>query len=390
MTITEHKRTVPFGRPWITDEDRAAVMAVLEGHILTHGPECEAFEHEFMQFMGGNGRAVTMSSGMAALHLAYFQLGIGSGDEVIVPAQTHIATVHAVEITGARPIFADCELETGCIDPNLLDTLITPRTRAISMVHYNGIPTEMDPIVALAEKHDLSIIEDCALAVGARYKGTHVGLIGTAGIFSFYPVKHITTAEGGMYVSQDAEYGARGAHLRAFGYDRAHQSRKIPGIYDIIDLGLNYRMSEMQAALGHTQLKRISVILEKRRHNFIALKQLLVDALGDQVIVVDSPDTERQSSHYCLTVILQGKLSQQRNDVIVRLNEAGVGTSVYYPVPTPATKYYREKYGYTQGQYPNAEHIAYHSIALPVGPHLEEGDIPYIAEQFVRIIQELS
>jgi len=258
-------RAIPFGRPWITDADRAAVMKVLEGHILTHGPNCTAFEGEFVAMMG-DGFAATTSSCMASLHLSYIHLGVGPGDEVIVPAQTHVATVHAVELTGATPVFVDCELDTGNMDLTRVEAAVTPRTRALSVVHFNGIPVAMDQVMAIAEAPGLAVVEDCALAVGARFDGRHVGLFGHTGCYSFYPVKHITTGEGGMIVSNNPETIGAIASFRAFSVDRTHTERRIPGIYDVNNVGMNYRMSEMQAALGRTQVAKVPLILERRTH----------------------------------------------------------------------------------------------------------------------------
>ncbi|MEZ5100176.1 MAG: DegT/DnrJ/EryC1/StrS aminotransferase family protein [Thermoleophilia bacterium] len=197
-TATEPSaRAIPFGRPWITDDDRAAVLRVLEGHVLTHGPECSAFEQEFAAFLGPDARAVTTSSCMASLHLAYLHLGVGPGDEVIVPAQTHVATAHAVEWVGARPVFVDCDPATGNLTAERIEAALTPATRAISVVHFLGIPCGMDEIARLARERGLFLVEDCALAVGSRFDGRHVGLFGDAGTFSFYPVKHLTSGEGG-------------------------------------------------------------------------------------------------------------------------------------------------------------------------------------------------
>src|SRR5437016_4083230 len=250
-------RTIPFGRPWITDDDRKSVLEVLQGPILTHGPQCKAFEAEFAAFMGKDARAVTMSSCMAALHMAYFALGIGPGDEVLVPAQTHTATAHAVEVVGARPVFVDCDPATGNVTAERLAAAVTPRTKALSVVHFLGIPCRMPEIMEVASRHNLKVIEDCALAVGTRYGDRHVGLFGDAGCFSFYPVKHITTGEGGMFVTKHKELAATVARLRAFGVDRSKVSQATPGLYEVPKLGLNYRMSEMQAALGRSQLRRI-------------------------------------------------------------------------------------------------------------------------------------
>lgn len=386
MTIAT--RNIPFARPWVTDLDRQAVLEVLHGDILTHGPQNHAFEEEFASFMGGEVFCVALSSCMAALHLTYWQLGIGPGDEVIVPAQTHVATAHAVEVVGARAVFVDCEPATGNIDPTKLEEAITPRTKAISLVHFLGIPCEMDAIIKVAERHGLKVVEDCALAVGARYKGQHVGLTGDVGCFSFYPVKHITTGDGGMFVSRHRELAMKVAKARAFGVDRSFSERTIPGMYDAPTLGLNYRMSDINAALGRQQLSRIDIILERRRTNFLRLKA----ALGgiNHIKILDAQGDAARSSHYCLSVVLTEPLKERRNEVAAKLKEAGVGTSMYYPQPVPRMSYYRNKYGYQSKAYPQATIISDESIALPVGPHLSTDDIDYIARTFADTIKELN
>jgi len=384
MTATQ---TIPFGRPWITDQDRQAVMEVLQGHILTHGPQCKAFEEEFASLMGDGGHCVSMSSCMAALHMAYFYMGLGQGDEVIVPAMTHSATAHAVELVGARPVFVDCELATGNIDCAQLESRVTPKTKALSLVHFLGVPCNMDEIMAIAERYDLRVIEDCALAVGARYKGKHVGLFGDAGCFSFYPVKHITTGEGGMFVSRHKDVAVTVARQRAFGTDRSHTERAIPGIYDVVALGLNYRMSEMQAALGRQQITKVGEILKRRRANFTKLKGLL--AAIENISILDAVDQNSASSYYCLSVLLHGNLRKQRTEIVASLNESGVGTSIYYPHPVPRLSYYRNKYGYDERDYPNAAAISDGSIALPVGPHVTDSDVEYIAEKLKDSMREI-
>jgi dTDP-4-amino-4,6-dideoxygalactose transaminase len=381
-------RAIPFGRPWITDQDREAVLDVLRGHILTHGPQCKAFEEEFASFMGEGAYCVSVSSCMAALHLCYFYLGLGPGDEVIVPAQTHSATAHAVELVGARPVFIDCDLQTGNIDCSQIESLITPATRALSLVHFLGIPCNMDEVISVAERHNLKVIEDCALAIGARYKGKHVGLFGDFGCFSFYPVKHITTGEGGMFVSRHKDVAERVAKLRAFGTDRSHTERAIPGMYDVAALGLNYRMSEMQAALGRRQVLKLGEILERRQNNFRQLKSQLSDVTG--ISILDAVNGNANSSHYCLTVVLHEELSGQRGQIIKALNDAGVGTSIYYPHPVPRMTYYRSKYGFEEGKYPNATAISDHSIALPVGPHITADDVDHIAASLKTAITEVN
>lgn len=381
-------REIPFARPWITIDEQKAVMEVLEGHILTHGPQCKAFETEFGAFLGDGAHCVTVSSCMAALHLAYLYFRIGPGDEVIVPAQTHTATAHAVEWVGAKPVFVDCDPATGNVTPDSVASAITVRTKAISVVHFLGIPCDMPEIMAIADRHGLKVIEDCALAVGARFKGDHVGLFGDVGCFSFYPVKHITTGEGGMFVTRHRSVAESVARLRAFGVDRSHAQRSASGMYDVPSLGLNYRMSEIQAAVGRAQLRRINANLEHRRANFNALKKRLTE-LSD-IHIVDATNSDAKNSHYCLSVVLGGRLQGQRNELAARLNETGIGTSVYYPQPVPRMSYYRNKYGYEPGAFPRAAEISDRSVALPIGPHVTADDVEYIADILSRALMEVK
>jgi dTDP-4-amino-4,6-dideoxygalactose transaminase len=384
-----HPQSIPFARPWITDEEKKAVLKVLDGDILTHGPQNQAFEQEFAGFVGGEDvHCAAVSSCMAALHLAYWQMGIGPGDEVLVAAQTHVATAHAVEAVGARPVFIDCEPVTGNIDPDLLEQRITPRTKAIGLVHFLGIPCDMDRIMTIAQKHNLKVIEDCALAIGTRYSGRHVGLFGDAGCFSFYPVKHITTGDGGMFITRHKELAEKVKKARAFGVDRTFAERTIPGMYDVPTLGLNFRMSDINAALGRVQLSRVQEILKRRKNNYIRLKSALAGVRD--VAVIDTNNSKAENSHYCLSIILDGKMAGKRNQVVFELNKAGVGTSVYYPQPVPRMSYYAKKYGYDRNAYRQAERISDQSIALPVGPHIGETEIDYIGKTFRKVIEEVS
>ncbi len=388
MSPTSDVREIAFGRPWITDADRRSVLEVLDGPILTHGPQGKAFEREFASFAGVDAHALTVSSCMAALHLSYLALGLQAGDEVLVPAQTHVATAHAVEWTGARPVFVDCDARTGNVTADALEAAITPRTKALAVVHLVGIPCNMPAICSMAERRGLSVVEDCAVALGARYGGRHVGLFGDAGCFSFYPVKHITTGEGGMFMTRRPEIAERVAKLRAFGVDRTFAERKIPGMYDVPTLGLNYRMSEMQAALGRAQLGRIDEILARRRANFEAIARGVAGNEG--VDVIDAQDPLARSSHYCLTLRLHGRLAQRRDAVVLRLNEAGVGTSVHYPQPVPRMAYYQNKYGYDAAAYPGAASISDATIALPVAPHVSAEDVGYITSAVARVVQDIQ
>jgi perosamine synthetase len=380
-------RDVPFGKPMLGAEEKAAVAAVLEGTTLTHGPLVKRFEVDFAAFTGAP-HAVAVSSATAGLHLAYFHLGIGPGDEVIVPAQTHVATAHAVEYMGAKPVFVDAERETGNIRIDAIETAISQRTKALSIVHYLGMPVDMHRITAIAERHGLFVVEDCALAIGTYLDGTHAGLFGDVGAYSFYPVKHITTAEGGMVISRRADVAGSISLARAFGIDRnIVAERPIPGTYDVQGLGFNYRLNELGAALGIEQVKRIPAFLDARRANYEAL-QAELESIPEVETLASSHDGF-VSSHYCHLAILTAGLPAKRYEIMASMKAAGVGTSIYYPRPVPMMTYYREKYGYRDGEFPGASRISDNGIALPVGPHLTPDDMRYVADALRNAIMEV-
>ncbi len=379
-------RNIPFGRPIIGEAEKQAVADVLDGPILVHGPKAKEFEDAFAEFTGAD-YAVSVSSCTAALHLSYFNLGLGPGDEVIVQAQTHTATAHAVELCGAKPVFVDAEPKTGNIDIEQIEPNITQNTRAISVVHFLGMPANMDGINEIARRHNLFVVEDCALAIGAYFKGIHAGLHGDVGCFSFYPVKHMTTAEGGMLITKDKEIAEKIGRQRAFGVDRSIAERKVPGQYDVDMLGLNYRLNELQSALGLEQLKRIDGFLERRKENYKLLSERLCQM--DEISQFETCCEDYQSSYYCLSVILSEKLISKRVEIIERLKRRGIGTSIYYPKPVPHLSYYKAKYVYGDQDFPVAALISYGSIALPVGPHLTTGDMEYIANSLKDAISEV-
>ena len=379
-------REIPFARPYIGDAEKSAVADVLDGHVFVHGHRTTNFEDKFAQWCGSN-KSVAVSSCTAGLHLAYFHLGIGPGDEVIVPAMTHVATAHAVEYMGAKPIFVDAEPDTGNIDLSQIESKITERTKALSVVHYLGMPVNMDLINKIALKYNLFVVEDAALAFGTKFKGIHAGLLGDLGVFSMYPVKHITTLEGGMILSKHKDVLNTVSSQRAFGVDRTHSERKIPGDYDVNILGFNYRMNELQAAIGICQVDRLNNFLEIRKNNYDLLTQLLSDV--DEIHHFLTTNSVYESSYYCKSFVLRNGLENKRAYIIEALKEQGIGTSIYYPKPVPELSYYAQKYNFQLGAFPEAAKIAYHSIALPVGPHLKVGDIEYIALTFKQIISKL-
>jgi len=379
---------IPFGKPMIGQEEKEAVMKIMDGSILVHGPVSAKFEEKFSVFTGAP-NAISVSSCTAGMHLIYFALGYGKGDEVIVPAQTHIATAHAVELTGAKPVFVDAEKNTGNINIDLIESAINSKTKAIAIVHYLGVPVDMPKVVEIAKKHNLFLLEDCALAPGAKVDGVHVGLHGDAGVFSFYPVKHLTTAEGGMIILRDNNLAKKLKLLKAFGVNRTYGERKIPGMYDAEILGFNYRMSEIHAAIGVEQMKKLPYFLEQRKKNHNRLEAGLKNLTG--VSVLPQPINDHIcSSHYCLGMMLEKDIVGKRQLIMEALGKKGVGTSIYYPQPVPRMSYYKSKYGYDEKNFVNAAEISDHIIALPVGPHLNLNDMDYIVQSVKELLSDIN
>jgi dTDP-4-amino-4,6-dideoxygalactose transaminase len=242
----------------------------------------------------------------------------------------------------------------------------------------------MERVLALARPHDLFVVEDCAIALGATYRDVHVGLHGDIGCFSFYPVKHITTGEGGMVVTTRADVADKVSRQRAFGIDKSVLAdRRHTGAYEIEHVGLNYRLSEIGAALGLVQIARLPGFLEHRRRTYRALAEGLSGVEGLRLLESDD-DGPLRASHYCLVGVLEGDLAPRREAIIEQLKAAGVGTSVYYPKALPDTSYYRSRYGFGHGTCPNATRISEDSIAFPVAPHVSREDV----ERIVTTVKE--
>jgi perosamine synthetase len=374
---------VPFGRPDITNQEIKAVVKVLKNPILAHGPLSHKFEKLFAKFTGSK-FATTVSSCTAGMHLFYLAKDIKSGDEVIVTSQSHISTAHSISLTGAKPIFIDCNSYNGTIDVTKIERKITKKTKAISLVHHLGNPSNMNAIIKIAKKNNLLVLEDCATALGARINNKHVGNFGNAGVFSFYPIKHITTGEGGIIISNDKKIIDKINMLKAFGVNKSYLKRRIPGEYDASLLGLNYRMNEISAAIGIEQIKRFPKFLAIRKNNYNYLLSKIIKKQSFDIVKFENKPF--YGSYYCLCIVIKDK-KINRLDIINKLNSEGVGTSIYYPKPIPEMTYYKKKYGYSSLQFKNAEKFSYKSIALPLGTHLKKKDLNLIANSINKVIK---
>lgn len=375
---------VPFARPIIEDEEIAAATAVLKASkTLTNGGRVAEFEYKFADYLGG-GQCLAVSSCTAALHMACMALEIGPGDEVIVPALTFVASAHAVEACGATPVFVDSYPTSGVMDPDHVKRAITPSTKAIMVVHYAGRPAYMGSILDIARQHGLDVIEDCATALGARHSGRSVGLLGDIGCFSFHPVKHLTTGEGGMFVTRRPELYDRAKLLREFGkfasaYANARSDRSCLGQYDITGFGLNYRMTEVQGAIGVAAMPKLAARLKVRKQNYAYLQHHLSEY---HPMELGQPN----AASYCFVATLPNGMDQA--EFRMSMARRYVETTVYYPGPLPFLGYYQEKYGYRRGEFPAAERISSQGIALPCGPHLGGMHMEYIVKAFKEAVDE--
>ena len=374
---------VPFGRPDITDREIQAVLNVLKKPILAHGPLSDKFAKLFAKYTGSK-FATTVSSCTAGMHLFYLAKNIKSGDEVIVTSQSHISTAHSISLTGAKPVFIDCNPFNGNIEISKIEKKITKKTKAISLVHHLGNPSDMNAIIKIAKKNNLLVMEDCATALGAKINNKHVGNFGNAGVFSFYPIKHITTGEGGMVISNDKKTIDKINMLKAFGVNKSYLKRRIPGEYDSSLLGLNYRMNEISSAIGIEQIKRFPKFLAIRKKNYNYLLSKIIKKKTFDIVEFEKKPF--YGSYYCLCIVIKDK-KINRLEIINKLNSKGVGTSIYYPKPIPEMTYYKKKYKYSSSQFKNAEKFSYKSIALPLGTHLKKKDLNLIANSINEIIK---
>lgn len=348
---------IPISKPFIGEAEKQAVLAVLDSGMLVQGPRVAELEAKFAAVCGVK-HAIATSSGTTALHLTLIANGIGPGDEVITVSFSFMATVSAILMAGATPVFVDVRADTFNMDPDLIEAAITPRTKAILLVHLYGLPCDMGKIMALAAKHNLRVIEDACQAVGATYHGQPVGSFGT-GMFSLYATKNIMTGEGGMITTNDDALAEHCRLLRQHGMKRRYY-------HDM--LGYNYRMTDLHAAIGVAQMERLAGFTAQRRANAAYLNQHIETAITPQ-----EPAGYGHVWHqYTIRVT-----HTDRDLAVKKLTEAGVGTGIFYPVPIHQQGFVREQFG--EKHLPVTEQLAREVISLPVHPALSADDLHTIA-----------
>jgi perosamine synthetase len=378
------ERPLPYGRQAITDADVAAVSAVLRGDWLTTGPAVGEFEQGLADVTGA-ADVVAVSSGTAALHAACATLDLQSGDEVILPSLTFAASANAVLYVGGTPVFAEIDPTTFLLDPADVARRVTPRTRAIMVVHYAGLPADPQPLGELARGHGLAVIEDAAHALGARQAGGPVGAASELATFSFHPVKHVTTAEGGAIVTSSTKHAERLRRFRNHGLSSDVRTREAQNTwqYDLVELGFNYRLSDVGAALGISQLSRLPANLARRR----ALARLYRESLADvsELQPQRVADIDAHAWHLFPVLLRDGALRIDRDGLVRALRAELIGANVHY-APVHLLTLYRQRLHTSAGMLPVTEDVCARILTLPMFPAMTDDDHASVIRALRRIV----
>jgi dTDP-4-amino-4,6-dideoxygalactose transaminase len=365
---------LPFHLPAIGDEEIRAVTDVLRSGWLTTGARVKEFEAAFAQFIGVR-HAIALNSCTAALHLALEAAGVGPGDEVIVPTITFTATAEVVVHLGARPVLVDCQPDTLNIEPAAIESVVTPRTKAVVPVHLGGLPCDMPRIQAVARQHKLTVIEDAAHALPAAHAGSRVGTLGDVACFSFYATKTITTGEGGMVTTDVDAYADRIRMMSLHGISRDGWTRYTASgswCYDILEAGFKCNLTDLAAAIGVEQLKKCHHFHDQRRR----IADLYDEGFADLPEIqrpARYPDAEHAWHLYVIQLNLE-RLRIGRAEFIDALKRLNIGCSVHF-IPLHQHSYYRRAFGYTAADFPNAAAAYDRIVSLPIFPGMETGDV---------------
>ena len=371
---------IKFAKPQLHPDAYKNVNEVMESGVFVHGKFSRLFEEKFKEkFRYEN--ATTVSNATTGLQLSHFLLGRNidpQKNEVLCPAMSHVATAHAIEMLGLKPIFVDANLSDGNIDVSKLEGVNLERVRGMTYVHFNGVPADVKTLTSFCKDNGLYSVEDCAISLGASVDSIPVGIWGDIGAFSFHHVKQLTTGEGGMVVSKYDENITKISRIKAFGVDQGFNERKIPGVYNVDSVGTNNRMAELPAAIGYGQLNSIEQDLKIREKNFNILKNLLANE--NLPLKILGENTKDSKGVYNLIVLIDERARKDRNAVILALKSLGLECSVYYPHPIPRFKYYQDRYGSDKQNFKNSTIIADTSFTIPLGPHLKDDDLSKIVD----------
>ncbi|MFL6623936.1 MAG: DegT/DnrJ/EryC1/StrS family aminotransferase [Sulfurifustis sp.] len=365
---------LPFARPSISRAAIDEVVACLESGWITTGPRVKKFEELLKEYLGAP-HVLALSSATAGLHIALVALDLQPGDEVITTPLTFAATLNTIVLAGGRPVLVDVERDTYNLDVARLARAITRRTRAIVPVHFAGLPVDLDPLYALAEKHGVRVIEDAAHAIGTEYTGRRIGSFGDTQVFSFHPNKNITTGEGGAIATRDARLAERMQLLRFHGMDREAWNRfgKTGNQhYEIVEPGYKYNMMDLQAALGLHQLPELDRFITRRAELATRYQKLL--AAFPQWTLPRAPAYAHRHAWHLYTPLINADAARMDRDAFMQaMKERNIGTGLHYRA-AHRYPYYRDKFGFRRGEFPNAESIGDRIVSLPLFPTMTEAD----------------
>lgn len=372
-----------YGKQWVDEKDIRSIIRILKSDWLTQGPSIELFETQLAKKIGTK-YAVAVATGTAALHAACYAIGITTGDEVIVPTLTFAASANCVVYCGGTPVLCDIDQNSLCIDTNKLEEKINSRTKAIIAVDFAGHPADWNKLKTIAKKHKIILIADAAHSLGATYKNKSVGTLADLTVFSFHPVKAITTAEGGMVVTNNKNYAEKMKLFRNHGIAKPSNLQpttcNLPTWYqEMIDLGYNYRITDIQAALGLSQLTKLDRFIAKRR---IIASQYSQAFQNESELIL--PPNSPEINHAWHLFVLQFR-SRNRDQIYNQLKEAGIGTQVHY-MPIHLQPYYEKRFGYKNGDFPIAEKYFSRCLSIPIYPKMKFGDV----KRVITAIKSLS
>ncbi len=375
-----------FGSPDIREAEIAEVEATLRSGWLGTGPRVAAFEEAFREYIGVR-YAMALNSCTAGLHLSMIAVGVKPGDEVITTPMTFASTANVIVHVGAKPVFVDCDRDTLCIDPDLVEEKITSRTKAILPVHFAGRPADMTRITGIASRHGLKVVEDAAHAIEAVHRGRKIGTIGDCTAFSFYVTKNVVTGEGGMVTTDSQEIAdwIKIAGLHGLSRD-AWKRYSDEGFkhYEVVFAGFKYNMMDIQAALGIHQLRRVEENLKRREQ----IWRRYVEAFSDLPLRIppEPPEGDRHARHLFVILLELEQLKITRDQVMQALHAEGIGTGVHYR-PIHLHPYYRERFGHKPGEFPNAEWVGERTISLPFSTKLTDQDVEDVIEAVRKVLE---
>jgi dTDP-4-amino-4,6-dideoxygalactose transaminase len=384
-TIRSKENFLVFGSPLIQEDEINEVVLTLRSGWIGTGPKVAKLEDHFRRYKGTR-NAIAVNSGTAALHLACLAAGIGPGDEVITTAMTFCASVNAIIHSGATPVLVDCDEKTMNIDLSRVEEKISARTKAMLIVHFAGRPCEMGPLMDIAKKHQLVVIEDCAHAIETEYKGKKAGLFGVLGCFSFYATKNMTTGEGGMIITESDDLAARIKVLALHGMSHDAWKRfSDEGYkhYQVVECGFKYNMMDLQASLGIHQLKRIEGNWKIRDQIWNRYNK----AFGDLPIAIPArPEQGTRHAYHLYTILVDETMTKIRRDAFLdAMTAQNIGVGVHY-LSIPEHSYYQKSYGWRPEDYPHAMRIGRQTVSLPFSAKLTDDDVEDVIAAVKRII----